>query len=171
MKRINRILGILITTALTSIAVPSALWAESGVPDPGNFFATTPEFDPNANGTKYSGTLTITYVFSNRLTCPGLTISNMYVVLTLQQGNDMKPFNTDFTRSGTTPFCFDNTPAQIQFVLNLIRDQAIPHFYGSCPPIAVAGSTCPRPFKVKSLTNFLSSGTGAVSTNITIAVQ
>ncbi len=165
MKRVNKILSVVVAVGMILLAAPSTLWAESAVPDPGNFFALTPEFDPQASGTKYSGTLTVAYVFSNDLPCPGLTINNMYVVVTLQQGNDMKPFNTDFTRTSTVPFCFDDTPRQIQYVLDLIRNQAIPHFYGNCIP----GSTCPK-FNVKALSNFLSSGTGAVSTNITIAV-
>jgi hypothetical protein len=95
----------------------------------------------------------------------------MYVVLTLQQGNNMLPFNTDFTQTPTTaPFCFEDTPSQIKFVLDLIRNKAIPHFYGNCIPVTLPGSTCPK-FLVKALSNFASSGTGAVSTNITIAVQ
>ena len=128
----------------------------------------TPEFDPTAGGTKFSGTLTIAFVFAeDPAGCPETErrIDNMHVVLTLSQGNNIKPFNTDFVASGTAPFCFLGESQQTQLVLGLIRSQVIPHFYNGCIP-----GSCPD-FKVKSITDFLSSGTGAISMNITLAVQ
>lgn len=146
---------------------PCIASAESAVPNPGAFFSTTPEFDPMAGGTKYSGHLTIAYVFVDDLeTCPdsGIRIDNMYTVITLAQGNRLQPFDTDFVESGTAPFCFIGEPEQIEVVLGLIRNKVIPHFYDGCFP-----GTCPD-FKVKSVTDFVSSGTGAISMGITIAV-
>lgn len=167
MKQAKHLLTAAAAAALVA-AAPGAALAESAVPNPGEFFSTTPEFDPTAGGTKFSGTLTIAYVFAeDPVGCPETErrIDNMHVVLTLSQGNNIKPFNTDFVASGTAPFCFLGESQQTQLVLGLIRGQVIPHFYNGCIP-----GSCPD-FKVKSITNFLSSGTGAISMNITLAVQ
>lgn len=167
MKEATTILVILAATA-SLLGVPSSLRAESNVGEPGEFFQFTSDFDPQAAGTKYEGTMSIAYVFvPDGETCPdsALRIDNMYVVLTLNKGNERKPFNTDFTKTGTAPFCFIGEPDQIKFILDLVRDQVLPHFYPGCFPGA-----CPS-FKVKSVSNFLSSGTGAISMDITIAVQ
>jgi len=165
MNQARRLL-IAAAAAVTAMA-SSAAWPESAVPNPGQFFSTTPEFDPSAPGTKYSGTLTIAYVFvPDAVNCPeSFRIENMHLVLTLSQGNNIKPFNTDFVASGTAPFCFIGESQQTQLVLGLIRSQVIPHFYNNCVP-----GSCPN-FKVKSITDFLSSGTGAISMTITLAVQ
>jgi hypothetical protein len=166
MKQAKHLLTVAAAAALVA-AAPGAALAESAVPNPGEFFSTTPEFDPTAGGTKYSGTLTIAYVFAPDANCPDsqVRIDNMHVVMTLSQGNNIKPFNTDFMASGMAPFCFIGESQQTQLVLGLIRSQVIPHFYNGCIP-----GSCPD-FKVKSVTDFLSSGTGAISMNITIAVQ
>src|SRR5689334_2691530 len=95
---------------LALLFAPSAALAESAVPEPGSFFSQTPEFDPNAAGTKYSGTLTIAYIFTTDSAClppaeplgNGLRISNMFVVLSLQHGNEITPYNTDFRANTST---------------------------------------------------------------------
>lgn len=150
------------------LAAPQAVLPESAVPNPGQFFQFTPEFDPQASGTKYEGTMTIAYVFAeDPVGCPDSErrIENMHVVLTLSKGNEVRPFNTDFAATQTPSFCFLGESQQTQFVLDLIRNQVLPHFYPGCFP-----GSCPA-FKVKSVSDFLSTGTGALSMKISIAVQ
>lgn len=167
-------------------AVPGAAFAESAVSDPGNFFAETPEFDPMASGTKYSGTLSIAYVFTeDNVNCigaeeNGLRVSNMFVVLSLQHGNGISPFNSDFRanpdlgKAETPSFCFFGDTHQIAFILEMIRTRVIPSLYEPCvarlPGMPVDASSCPD-FAVKSVSNMISSGQGALRADITIAVK
>lgn len=153
-------------------ALPTLAPAESNVPRPAEFFGPFPEYDPMSGGTKYAGTLSVAYVFTtDPVDCAeapeSRRISNMFAVLTLKQGNNVQPFNADFrasaTKSETASFCFIGETEQIAFIVGVIRDQVIPSIYG-------CQSRCPS-FKVKDITNFNSSGTGAFSTDITIAVQ
>jgi hypothetical protein len=149
-------------------AAPEATMGESAVPNPGEFFQFTPEFDPQASGTKYDGTMTIAYVFADDpagCSDSERRIDNMYVVLTLSKGSEVRPFNADFVSTQTAPFCFLGESQQTQFVLSIIRNQVLPHFYAGCFP-----GSCPA-FKVKSVSDFLSTGTGAISMKISIAVQ
>jgi hypothetical protein len=166
MNRATVAAGIMAAAMLA--AAPETTMGESAVPNPGEFFQFTPEFDPQAGGTKYDGTMTIAYVFADDAAgCPDSErrIDNMHVVLTLTKGNEVRPFNADFVSTQTAPFCFLGESQQTQFVLNLIRNQVLPHFYGGCFP-----GSCPA-FKVKSVSDFLSTGTGAISMKISIAVQ
>jgi len=170
MNRATRTLSVLAVAGMILVLVPSGLWAESAIPDAGAFFGDL--LDPNAPGTKVFGTLTIAYVFTADPppACEGIIINNMFVVATLAHGNDVRPFNRDFsdTVPVTQPFCFNDTDAQVTFVLGLLTDKVIPHFFGPCGTATTPA--CPS-VKVKSITDFLSSGTGAVSANITLAVQ
>lgn len=165
----------LTTFAMAAIAaaMPISGWGESAVPKPGEFFGSFPEYDPMAGGTKYSGNLSVAFVFTtDPAGCPDAPesrrVSNMFTILTLKQGNNVRPFNADFRESASKPetpsFCFLGENEQIAFVTGFIRDQVVPSLYG-----CFSGS-CPG-FKVKDLSNFNSSGTGAFSTDITIAVQ
>jgi len=183
--------------ATTFLSVPSMVRAESAVPEPGAFFATTPEFDPNAAGTKYSGTLSIAYVFTSDTTLclppaepegNGIRISNMFVVISLARGNSIVPFNTDF-RANTDPnpligkpatpsFCFLHEDLQTRFVIDMIRTRIVPSIYKPCiprPPEPVNPATlpdgsCPE-FKIKTVSNMQSSGHGSLRADITIAVK
>lgn len=171
----------------------SPVWAESAVQEPANFFATTPEFDPNAAGTKYSGTLSIAYEFTkDAVGCSvasgnnEVRISNMFVVLSLQHGNAITPFNTDFRanpdenpligKPATPSFCFIGEDHQIRFVLEMIRTRIVPSLYSPCtarpvnPNEIIPGVSCPE-FKIKSVSNMISSGHGSLRSDITIAVR
>lgn len=169
MNRARRILSFVIAAGtLLAIAAPN-LRAESAIPDPAAFFAGL--VNPQAQGKRVSGFLTIAYDFVEPVgDCSSVTINNMYVVTTLRYRKEIKVFNRDFTADdGTvleTPFCFDELQRQIDFVLGLFKEQVIPFFFGPCVP----GVTCPA-FEVKSIKNFLSSGTGAVSMELTLAVK
>jgi len=151
--------------------------AESGVPDPTTFFAGL--VNPSAKGKKVSGSLTIAYDLvesDDPDACSSVVINNMFVVTTLRYRKVLKPFNRDFVAAdGTTyetPFCFDSLQRQIDFVMALIREEAIPFFFmcGPNSPLSAPPVLCPS-FEVKSLKNFLSSGTGAVSTEVGLVVR
>lgn len=166
MKRATGIVNLVIA-ALLAIGAPKA-WAESAVPDPAAFFGGL--VNPQAQGAKLSGFLTIAYDFVEDFElCSGVKINNMFVVTTLQFREQIKPFNRDFIAPDGTvllePFCFDDLQTQINFVLGLYKEEVIPHFF-QCVPEA----TCPT-FEVKSMKSFLSSGTGAVSTKVRLAVK
>lgn len=159
--------------AAVAAAMPISGWGESAVPKPGEFFGSFDEYDPMAGGTKYSGNLSVAFVFTtDPVDCPDAPenrrVSNMFTILTLKQGNSIRPFNADFrasaTKAETPSFCFLGENEQIAFITTFIREQVVPSLY-SC-----FSGGCPG-FKVKDITNFLSSGTGAFSSDITIAVQ
>jgi hypothetical protein len=190
MKLSKKLVKMAAAAAITLLSAPSAVWAESAVPEPATFFANTPEFDPNAAGTKYSGTLSIAYVFTpDPVGCSAfndIRISNMFVVLSLQQGNQISAFNSDF-RANTDPnpligkpetpsFCFLGESQQMDFVTQMIRTRIIPDLYAPCtarpvdPTQVTPGVSCPE-FKVKSVSNMLSSGHGSLRADITIAVR
>lgn len=144
--------------------------AESAIPDPAVFFAGL--VNPDAIGQKVTGFLTIAYDFAESDdpdVCPSVIVNNMFVVTTMQYRKELKPFNRDFIGAdGTeheTPFCFDSLDRQINFVVGLLKEEVIPHFF-QCVP----GATCPA-FEIKSMKSFLSSGTGAVSTTLRLAVK
>lgn len=164
MNRATRTASVLLLTGMMlSLATP-ALPTGSGLPEPGAFGI---PINPNASGTKLSGPMTIAYEIQevDIVTClSGRLVNNMFVVVTLEQGNNIKPFNRDFTKVGQAPICFDNQAAQVNFVFALIHDQVIPFFFGCLP------GQCPL-FEVKSITDFLTSNTGALSLNITLAVH
>ena len=141
-------------------AVPVASWAESNVPEPGQLFPN--EINPQAKGKKLTGFLTIAYEFAESPdldVCPSIFINNMFAVTTLERRGDVRPFNRDFIRTGTAPFCFDDLQSQVDFVKGLLR-QAVDSFFG--PNFT---------YEVKSVKEFLSSGTGALSMEIKLAVK
>ena len=163
MKQTRKILGVAAAAGMMLAAAPSVLWAESAAQS-GNdaeFVAGTGFYDPNAPGTKYSGTVTIAYdkATVTPTGCSTFFITKMYVVLTLQQGNDRRAFTAN-----AQDICFDNQDAQANVVIDLIGDVVIPALYNNCAPGACPG------FKVKSFTNFQYTS-GANSADITIAVQ
>jgi hypothetical protein len=189
--RNSRSLGV--AAGLTFLFASSPAWAESAVQEPANFFATTPEFDPNAAGTKYSGALSIAYEFTaDPVGCSlaagfnEVRISNMFVVLSLQHGNAITPFNTDFRansdpnpligKPATPSFCFIGEDHQIRFILEMIRTRIVPSLYAPCtarpvdPTQIIPGVSCPE-FKIKSVSNMISSGHGSLRSDITIAVR
>jgi|SRR5688572_9671390 len=193
MTILRRSLNLGAAAGLMFLFASSPVWAESAVQEPANFFATTPEFDPNAAGTKYSGTLSIAYEFTaDPVGCPSaagfneVRISNMFVVLSLQHGNTITPFNTDFRpnpdplptigKPATPSFCFIGEEHQIRFVLEMIRTRIVPSIYAPCtarpvdPAQVMPGVSCPE-FKIKSVTNMISSGHGSLRSDITIAVR
>jgi len=171
----TRARSILMAVAVLALIVSGAspLWAESGVPDPANPF---PELiDPNAKGTKLSGFITIAYDGATPpqgSSCGSFLINNMFVVLTLGlNSSQVKPFNADYTTATPGPDCFDNTLGQEDFIKAIIRDQAIPFFFGPCG--GAGQTTCPG-FAVKSITQFATSGRaaeGAITAQISIAVK
>lgn len=167
--RFSLMLLMLALLALGSTAARS----ESGIDDPTAFFAGLVNINPQASGKKVSGSVTIAYDFvesDDPDACPSIIVNNMFVVATMAYRKQTKVVNRDFTApDGTTnevPFCFDSIDRQVNFVLGLIRSEVIPAFFGPC----VAGSTCPD-FEVKALKQFLSSGEGAVSMRLRLAVH
>ena len=142
-----------------------------------------PCFDPNASGTKLTGKLTVVYDKTTSDVCTIGTpfVRNMYVNITLDQGNVLAPFTTDYLNgppSHSTGFCMlSNTPEQVKVMVELIRTHVIPFFF-NCDP-ASPGS-CPG-FRVKSVTNFQyttgdprlipNQNNGGFSADITIATK
>lgn len=173
MKAKRRALSVLLVAAMVLGTPAPGLWATSAVPEPG---AVGIPIDPNASGTKVAGPLSVAYEFQVVLPAvcqSGLLVTNLFVVLRLKKGVDERTFNRDFSRTvpETAPICFDNNNAQVAFVFDLASDEVMPFFFGS--PIRncfeTAGiSPC---WAVKSVTSFLSSGTGAVSMDVDVAVK
>lgn len=170
MTHAKKILSAVAAAGMILATAPVTLWAESAAPnnDVANLFpgGTAAYFDPNAAGTKYSGTLTIAYEALTPgppgppIECGGapIFIEEMFVVLTLQRGNQRVPFTTH------APGLCLGSEEQAMVIIDLIEDHVIPSFYNNCTPPA-----CPS-FKVKSLTNFQYTS-GAQSMDITIAVR
>jgi len=149
------------------LALPVA-WAESQVSDPGAFGIL---IDPNAAGTKVSGNVTLSYDYEFSFTrCPdsGRFVKNLYAVATMQKGNQIQPFNANYTTSAiginNLPACFDNQSNQVLFLSLFIEKVIIPGFYN-----CVAGG-CPK-YTVKSVKNFLTTGVGAGSMEVELAVK
>ena len=149
------------------IAMPVA-WAESQVSDPGAFGIL---IDPNASGTKVSGTVTLSYDYEfSSSQCPdsGRFVKNLYAVATMQKGNQIQPFNANYTTAAigvnNLPACFDNQANQVLFLSLFIQKVIIPGFF-SCVP-----GGCPN-YTVKSIKNFLTTGVGAGSMEVELAVK
>ena len=169
--RLSLMLLMLALFALGSTAARS----ESGLDDPTAFFANLTNINPQASGKKVTGFVTIAYDFvevpaDQQNFCQTIWINNMFVVATMNYRKQTKPFNRDFTAADGTQiqpsFCFDDFQSQVNFVLGLIRQEVIPTFFGPCD----AGSNCPS-FEVKAIKQFLSSGEGAVSMQLRLAVH
>jgi len=201
MKRTNIILGIAAAVGMMLAAAPSVTWAESASrtgaaedflsePDPTDPLAppipikcpdpeisTDPCFDPNAPGTKFSGTLTIVFHVVGDTACTtNLRVTNAYYSLTLRQGNSSVPFATEYL-AGVRPhpehvtngFCMgSNDPEVVKVIVDLVSLKTIPIICPACTS-----------FKVKSITNFLytqgevlsSFGSKGLSADIVIAVR
>ena len=158
--RSRRVLGLLLALAMTGMVTAPQVYAESAVGDPNTTFS----LNPNASGTKVTGTMTIAY--DQGAPCNGtFFINNMWVVLFLTKGNLSKPFDRDLLSSGLSGFCFSDQVAQENFVRAIIENDVIPFFFN-----CTAGVNCPS-YEVKTMTTPLPSGTGALAANITLAVH
>jgi hypothetical protein len=170
MSRRHAVLTVLLLAGVILAVGPSGLWATSAVPEPGNFGFFP--INPNASGTKVSGPMSLAYDIVVDETCPtSQRVLNAFLVTTLQVGNSIKPFNRAL--DPPAPFCFgENTDAQVQLVTKLIDDEVMPFFFSGSKIEACVETSGVRPcWEVKSVTNFLPSGTGAMSLNITLAVH
>jgi len=195
----SKILGVTAASVLMFAVAPVPARAESAAqsadgiefisgincPDPYSANGTSC-YDPNAAGTKYSGTLSVVYDKTDLggLCAGGSTVwqvNNVYATLALQQSNAAQKnvsgvFTTDLanqTHPTPLPFCFgENEDAQAKMVIEMIRTKVMKHFYG-CMPAAVG---CPN-FKVKSLSNYQYNlggddvGTRGFSVDVVIGVQ
>jgi hypothetical protein len=160
MKSLRKALSVLIVAIMAMAIVPIASWAESNVPEPGQLFPD--EINRRAKGKRLTGFLTIAYEFVEPppdSECGTVIVNDMFVVTTMERRREIKPFNTNFARSGTEPFCFDDLASQVALVKGLLRE-AVDFFFGPT-------ST----FEIKSIKEFLSSGTGAISMEIRLAVK
>ena len=137
-----------------------------------------PCFDPQAGGTKLTGTLSVVWDKGESPLCTTTPfVKNMYVNITLDQGNVRLPFTADYLNGPPrheTGFCMlTNTLEQVKVMTEVIRKKVIPFFF-TCD--ADSPGSCPT-FKIKAITNFQyavsqSQGpnTGGFSADITVAV-
>lgn len=152
------------------LALPVA-WAESQVSDPGAFGIAV---DPNADGTKIYGPVTLSYVYEDNSSCSsGRFVRNLYAVASFTKGNLTQPFNTNYTAYAADPAnqqhpnlaaCFDDQDKQVELLRYFIANVIIPKFFGC------TGSACPG-FTVKSIKNFLTTGVGAGYMDVVLAVK
>ena len=163
------------TRSLTTAAVAAGLalatsvaFAESQVSDPGAFGIL---IDQTASGTKVSGNVTLSYDYEFSFSkCPdsGRFVKNLYAVATMQKGNQIQPFNANYTTAAigvnNLPACFDNQANQVLFLSLFIQKVIIPGFYNCVP------GGCPN-YTVKSVKNFLTTGVGAGSMEVELAVK
>jgi len=198
MIRTGRIFGVAAALLFTFAVAPGPAWAESaaqsadgiefisGINCPDPYSAGTSCYDPNAPGTKYSGTLSVVYDKTDlgSLCAGGSTVwqvNNVYATLALQQSNAAQKnvsgvFTTDLahqTHPTSLPFCFgQNEDAQAQMIIEMIRTKVMQHFYQCEPP----ANGCPN-FKVKSLSNYQYNlggddvGTRGFTVDVVIGVQ
>ena len=172
MKLVKKCLGSAAVAAGMLIALSTA-WAESQVGDPGAFCITV---DPNASGTKVSGPVTLSYDYelntdrANR--CDSQRwVKNIYAVATMLKAtvlkaNQIQPFNSDYNSAGLSNLqdCFDNQANQVFFLRNFLERIIIPQLF-NCTP-----GGCPG-YAIKSIKNFLTTGVGAGSMEIELAVK
>lgn len=154
-----------------SLALPAA-WAESQVSDPGAFGILV---DPNADGTKVFGPLTLSYDYEIGTPRANACVSrrfvrNIYAVATFQKGTQMQPFNTNYVAYAAAnngrdlADCFDNQDKQVELLRYFLTNVIIPQFF-QCAP-----SACPG-FAVKSIKNFLTTGVGGGYMDVVLAVK
>ena len=155
-----------------SSALPVA-WAESQVGDPGAFGITV---DPNADGTKLYGPVTLAYDYEigtpRANLCFGTKhfVRNLYVVASLTKGNVTQPFNTNYAAYAAAnggqdlSDCFENQDKQLELLRFFITNVIIPQFF-QCAP-----SACPG-YAIKSIKNFLTTGVGAGYMDVVLAVK
>lgn len=165
MNRARAFFGAVTFVAATFVGLPSA-WAESQVGDPGPFGITV---DPNASGTKVTGPVTLSYQYEvvPASTCPGTRfVRNLYAVATLTKGNQITAFSSNYVLIGRPDLadCFENEVNQLTFLKLFIDNVIMPGFFGctqgSCPP-----------WVIKSVQNFLTTGVGAGSFDVVLAVK
>lgn len=168
MNRAKKTISVLLVAELILAAFPAWLGATSAVPEPGAFGI---PINPNASGTKLSGPMSVVYDIVVDNSCDSLRrVLNVFVVTTLQTGNAIRPFNRALDPA--SGFCFgENTSGQLQLVTGLITEEAMPFFFGSQIGSCVDTVGMRPCWEVKSITNFLSSGEGALSLDITLAVH
>ena len=136
-----------------ALLAPSALRAESAAPfaGAGDFLGAL--YDPQAAGTKLSGTMSIIYDKTPDSTCSeGFFINKIHISITMGQNQTYAPF----TAGRVAGFCMGQQQGtQAQMVADLMSTKVIP-FYLGC-------TTCPG-FKVKSITDYQYT-TGALGDN------
>jgi len=165
MNRVKGIFGALALVAGALTGSPGA-WAESQVGDPGPFGITV---DQNASGTKVAGPVTLSYQYETvpTTTCPSTRfVRNLYVVATLTKGNQTTAFSSNYGLIGHPELaaCFENQANQLAFLKFFIDTVIVPKFF-SCSP-----ESCPE-WVLKSVKNFLTTGVGAGSMQIELAVK
>ena len=157
-----------IAAAALVVAWAPGASAESGVSDPGAFGILV---DKNASGTKVSSFVTFAYDYEldteRALRCESQRyVRNIYIVATADKGGTIQPFNSDYISAGLQNLadCWDNQANQLFFFKNFIDQVVIPGFY-KCVP-----GGCPT-YAVKSIKNFLSTGSGGASMEVELAVK
>jgi hypothetical protein len=157
----TRALSMLLVAVMSVIVNPLGLWATSAVPEPG---ALGIPINPNAFGKRVSGSMTVAYDIREDFECPGLRIvDNVFIVAELQRRRTSRLFSRALNPA--VPYCFGEETPEIQLVMDLITAEVIPFFFGPCEP----GLTCPN-FEIKSIKDFQSSGTGALSLDLILVV-
>lgn len=165
MKRLNLCLSVFVIIGAFACGVARA---ESQVPDPGAFGILV---NPNADGTKLFGSVTLSYDYEldtpRALACDSQRwVKNIFAVASLQKNNEVRAFNSNYVSAGLSSLeaCFDNQDNQVFFLKNFIEQVIIPQFFGCTP------GACPG-YAVKSIKNFLTTGVGAGYLEVVLAVK
>src|SRR5688500_18055313 len=143
---------------------PAALRAESNVPitDLGFFGVLV---DPTASGTKLSSFVSFAYEYEEGTpraqACDTRWVKNLHVVATVQKGNEIRPFSSNYSLAGLDILqdCFENQDKQLDFFKFFIDRVVIAGWYGCVP------GGCPA-YAVKSIKNFLTTGVGGASLEV-----
>jgi hypothetical protein len=170
MKQVSKCLSAAALAAALLAVLPAA-WAESQVPDPGAFGIPV---NPTAPGARASGLVTLSYDYdyNDDHGCDSLRwVENLYVVATMRRGKTIQPFSSNYELAQvTTPGfpnladCFDNQEKQLFFLKYVIEQVIVPAMFTCTYP------SCP-PWQIRSIKNFLTTGVGAASMEIVLAVQ
>jgi hypothetical protein len=175
MTQSRGVLSFIVVLAIVGTFAPFTVHGESRAPtgDDGDLLKDVdcpagsgiPCYDAMAGGQKISGTLSVIYdkeadkrKEDGTFRCPTAPgrafVRNMYVNLTMDQGNVRVPFSTDYLNgppAHTEGFCLLTTQTeQAKVIIELVRAKVIPFFF-SCDPATVR--SCPN-FRVKSVANF-----------------
>jgi hypothetical protein len=170
LKKPSQIIFLALAAAAMLAVAPAALRAESNVPitDLGAFGVLV---DPTASGTKLSSAVTFAYDYETTtpraLAClSGRWVSNLHVIATVQKGNEIRPFSSNYSFAGfdNLQACFEHQDNQLTFFKFFIDRVVIPGFYNCVP------GGCP-PYAVKSIKNFLTTGVGGASLEVELAVK
>lgn len=187
MKRAIKTLTLV--AAAFGLAAPTASWAPSAITNPGNFGITV---DQQAAGTKVSGFVTLSWDILRSTEPPardcvedpaqrgvinGEWVNNVYAVATMQKGNELKPFNSNYTEANarlnkTFQDCFHNQQNQVDFLVYMIEQVIIPGFFVCGPGTSVS---CPgyaiRRLSDVVLANDASGGGDAAIFDVELAVK